>query len=249
MRLPSDIPTVVLTHPVEQGDELVTGLQQKGIDLVIDQRIVTKGIVPNALQLTVLKQSDWVLFTSKRGVAYAFESPEILALLKQKNIACVGKKTAHALEIEGLKPSFVSSGKTGEEMADELIAAHLIDNKRVVAVLGELADETLLSKLSGICDFSRINIYRTHLETQIRPETLEKIQTGLPLIVCATSPSCFISFHNVYGNFLHSNVTFASIGPVTTRAMLASGVNPVVEGQTSTYGSLLDELLKYINLS
>jgi uroporphyrinogen-III synthase len=246
--LPSSIPSVVLTHPCEKGDELVAGLQQNGIDLVIDQRIFTEGIVPNAQQLTVLKQCDWVLFTSKRGVAHALTIQGIVELLIHKNIACVGKKTAIALEKEGLKPSFTSSGKTGEEMAEELIATHLIDDKRVVAVLGELAEETLLSKLSGICDFSRINIYRTHLETHIKPDTLEKIHSGLPLVVCATSPSCFKSFFETYHNYLNPNVVFASIGPVTTHAMLACGVNPVVEGQTSTYGSLLDEILTYINL-
>jgi len=231
-------PLIILTHPHGAHDVLKVGLETSGLEVLSDVMIETESIALTDRDKQTIFKSRRLILTSKRGVDYLF-SQLCPAEVLDKSFICIGKKTALALEKRGIKPWWVSYGKTASDLVKELKHARFHPEEKWIALLGALAEDTLEEGLSPLCDFQRINIYQTALVNQSSPETIKHLQSDKQVMVVCTSPSCFHGYMNNYSSHLHAGVQFASIGPVTTKAMVDTGIVPVVEAYRSTYEGLL----------
>jgi len=233
--------SVVLTHPMGNDDLLFNGLKSEGIKVICDPMIDTEQVNLEDECREYLYNSRRIIFTSKRGVEYFFQQVKPADVL-DKSFICIGKKTAQVLEKHGMKPWWVSSGRTASDLVKELQQAHIRPNEKWVGMLGELAENTLADGLQTVCDFRRYNVYRTIIAEKQNSETLEFLQSKKPILVVCTSPSCFNGFMNLYGSLIHSEVGFASIGPATTKAMKKQDIKPAVVARLSTYEGLWQEM-------
>lgn len=231
-------PVLILTHPHGQKDIMLKSLTHSGIRVLSDVMIETTELSLTNSEKKALFDCRRILLTSKRGVDYLFRQVRPAEVL-DKSFICVGKKTAFALEKKGIKPWWVSGGKTASDLVNELKHARFCKNEKWIAVLGNLAEDTLQNGLSDLCHFQRINIYETRLVKNTNQQTIEQLESKAETLVVCTSPSCFHAFTKNYKDHLHANVGFASIGPVTTKAMLDADINPVIEARQSTYEGLL----------
>lgn len=232
---------VVLTHPVGDDDLLYHGLIQEGVDVICDPMINTEQIDLNHEDLAVIYKSRRIIFTSKRGVEY-FLSQVKPADVLDKNFICIGKKTAQIVEKNGLKVWWVSHGRTASDLVEELQQAHISPNEVWVGLLGELAETTLEDGLLNVCDFRRFNVYKT-INADCKSENTENVlRSKRPMLVVCTSPSCFNGFMDLYGDLIHDEVGFASIGPTTTKSMKKRDVTPAVIARLSTYEGLWHEM-------
>ncbi|MBI9064619.1 MAG: uroporphyrinogen-III synthase [Marinilabiliaceae bacterium] len=231
-------PVIILTHPHNDKDVLKKGLVKSGLEVITDVMIETDAIALSEAEKKVIFSCRRIILTSKRGVEYLFTQLRPAEIL-DKSFICIGKKTAMALERKGIKPWWVSHGKTASDLVNELRHARFQKNEKWIALLGDLAEDTLEEGLSRLCDFQRINIYRTTLVKQSSDETVRRLQKRDKVLVVCTSPSCFHGYINNYSNHIHPGIQFASIGPVTTKAMFAKGIEPMIEANRSTYEGLL----------
>nr|WP_321407019.1 uroporphyrinogen-III synthase [uncultured Carboxylicivirga sp.] len=218
---------VILTHPIGEDDLLYNGLLGEGIDVIRDPMINTEQIELCKDELNVIFQSRRIIFTSKRGVEYFLNQVKPADIL-DKNFICIGKKTAQILEKSGLKAWWVSNGRTASDLVEELREVHFSKNEKWVGLLGELAENTLEDGLQDLCDYKRYNIYRTTNADSRNEKTEALLKAKRPMLVVCTSPSCFDGFMDIYGDLIHDEVGFASIGPTTTKSMKKRDVNPVV---------------------
>jgi len=232
---------VVLTHPLGTDDLLYKGLLSEGVEVVCDPMIDTEQVTLEDECLNHLYQSRRVIFTSKRGVEYFFQQVKPADVL-DKSFICIGKKTAQVLEQHGMKPWWVSGGRTASDLVKELRQAHIRPSEKWVGMLGELAENTLADGLKDVCDFKRYNVYRTIIANQKSRQTEELLKAQKSMLVVCTSPSCFNGFMDLYGEQVHDNVGFASIGPATTKAMKKRDVTPTVIARFSTYEGLWQEM-------
>ncbi|MBK3518928.1 uroporphyrinogen-III synthase [Carboxylicivirga marina] len=233
--------SVVLTHPLGNDDLLYQGLMNEGVKVVCDAMIDTEQLNLGDDCLKNLYESRRIIFTSKRGVEYFFKQVKPADVL-DKSFICIGKKTAQVLEKHGMKPWWVSGGRTASDLVKELQQAHVRPGEKWVGMLGELAENTLADGLRDVCHYSRYNVYRTIIAEKQNDTTLELLKSGKPMLVVCTSPSCFTGFMNLYSELLHNEVGFASIGPATTKAMKKQEVTPAVVARLSTYEGLWQEI-------
>lgn len=232
---------VILTHPVGNDDLLYAGLLREGIEMVCDPMIDTEQIKLEDECLKYLMQSRRIIFTAKRGVEYFFQQIKPADVL-DKSFICIGTKTARVLEQHGMKAWWVSGGRTASDLVTELQQAHVRPHEKWVGILGELAENTLETGLKNVCDYKRYNVYRTIITTRENEHTLALFNKKTPVVVACTSPSCFNGFMNLYGERLHKEVGFASIGPATTKAMKKKDIVPGIVAHLSTYEGLWQEM-------
>ncbi len=236
--------SILLTHPSANVDVLSHGLSKLKLNVLHEPMIHTESLALCTRSYELIKNADNCIFTSKNAIKHFFQQvqPE---LIQTKNIFCVGKKTAESLLHYGIVPTRVSQGKTAADMVQDLSQQDHPKHEKWVCILGTAAENTLVDGLKKYYPINRINIYQTITKEEKQETTIRLLKSKKDLWVSCTSPSCFTTFLNLYGELLHENIHFVSIGPVTTEAMKKKHITPELEAQWPTYENLLQDLSHY----
>jgi uroporphyrinogen-III synthase len=150
---------------------------------------------------------DWLLLTSRTGVDALL--PRLDGGLPQ--VAAVGRGTAEALREHGIEPALVATVSTQEGLAAELPRPA----GRVLFAGAEDARDLLVRELGA--DF--VPLYRT---VELRPERLP--EADLAVLASASAARSLAA--------LGADLPCVSIGPVTTAAARACGLDVVAEAAT-----------------
>ena len=203
---------VVVTRPRSQAGPLVERLEALGLEVVECPLIEIDPLDEPAHVDT--SGYHWVIVTSPNGA-------ELFAQRRRGNraqIAAVGPGTAETLRRLGIEPDLVPQVSTQEGVLDEFPTP----SGRVLFVGAEGSRRMLIDALDA--DF--VPLYRTRLLRPTPPEG--------DLVVLA-SGSAARSFAAVGGT-----TPAVSIGPQTTRAARAAGLDVVAEAQTHDLDGLVD---------
>ena len=186
-----------------------------------------------------LSDFDYYVFTSKNGVNCFFN----LNFVKGKIVKaiCLGEKTKGALLENGIEPVFVSSKSYADNLITELVNNQMVRNKKILLVLGNLADNRIEEGLSSTCNVSRINIYQTNLETS-KKEDITNLLKNRNTISIFTSPSSFQAFSNLYDS---EETTLASIGATTSESIESSGFTVKIIAAEQTYDGISKAIINY----
>jgi uroporphyrinogen-III synthase len=221
---------VLITRPRAQSAAFGAALQMAGFEPVFFPVIEIHPLE----DLTALDQAlakiecyDWVVFTSVNGVEVVFDrlfalipTPLPLGEGQGVRVAAIGPKTAEALRVRGIEPSFVP-----EEYIAEAILPGLGDlsGKWVLLPRAEIARKALpeaIAKADGVAH--EIAVYHT-LPAQPDPDGTAALQQGVD-VVTLTSPSTVQNFvaivtrQGLDPQHLPGNPVFACIGPITLKA-------------------------------
>jgi uroporphyrinogen III methyltransferase/synthase len=202
---------VVVTRPRGQEEELVRGLEALGHEVVHCPLIEPESLGDAPVDVSGY---DWVIVTSPNGA-------ELFAQRRRGDharIAAVGPGTAETLRGLGIEPDLVPQVSTQEGLLDEFPTPP----GRVLFVGAEGSRRVLIDALDA--DF--VPLYRTRLLRPAPPEG--------DLVVLA-SGSAARSFAAVGGT-----TPAVSIGPQTTSAARAAGLDVVAEAQTHDLDGLVD---------
>jgi uroporphyrinogen-III synthase len=150
---------------------------------------------------------DWLLLTSRTGVDALL--PRLDGGLPQ--VAAVGRGTAEALREHGIEPALVATVSTQEGLAAELPRPA----GRVLFAGAEDARDLLVRELGA--DF--VPLYRT---VELRPERFP--EADLAVLASASAARSLAA--------LGADLPCVSIGPVTTAAARACGLDVVAEAAT-----------------
>ncbi|CAI8279926.1 MAG: Uncharacterised protein [Cryomorphaceae bacterium] len=186
-----------------------------------------------------LSDFDYYVFTSKNGVKSFFNCDFVKG--KTINTICLGEKTRNALIENGVEPVFISEESYADNLITELVNNQMVRNKKILLVLGNLADNRIEEGLSSTCNVSRINIYQTNLETS-KKEDITNLLKNRNTISIFTSPSSFQAFSNLYDS---EETTLASIGTTTSESIESSGFTVKIIATEQTYDGISKAIINY----
>lgn len=214
--------TVLVTRAQHQAKQMSVAVKAKsGIPLEIPL-LRMEGMSHRQIQHIVgkLHSYDWVIFTSKNGVAF------FLNRLRKKlpvtmKIAAVGVKTKLELEKRGYEVDFVPTSFVAEVFAEEFVKK-LSGNECILFPKGNLARDVIPVALREIgVSLDELVVYGTKENVEKKRELIEALEVGKVDIITFTSPSTVTSFvHLLEGaNWREwtKKCTIACIGPITKK--------------------------------
>lgn len=184
-----------------------------------------------------LERSDWLVFTSRRGVeAYARLHPA--ALPRSVRVAVVGTATAAAAKELVGRADLLSEAGTAASLARAL-AERVAPGTRVLVALAENAGTTLEEAIEAAgARCVRVDVYRT--------VPMPPLQTKHPLSalgadnVLLASPSAVTGFVNQVS--LDVTADIYTIGPSTTAAAEAAGLEVKAQAEYPSLDGLMEAM-------
>jgi uroporphyrinogen III methyltransferase / synthase len=201
---------VVVTRPREQAGPLVDRLEALGHE-VVECPLIEIEPLEGPVEV---EGYEWVIVTSPNGAR------ELHARARGPlpKVAAVGPGTAETLRSLGMEPSFVPSISSQDGLVDEFPRT----TGRVLFAAAEGARRGPIQKLGA--DF--VPLYRTRLVRPAAPPEGD--------LVVLASGSAARSFGE-----LGTGIPAVSIGPQTTRAAEAAGIQVAAEAETHDLDGLV----------
>jgi len=251
---------IVVTRRTEQAGSFAQRLTELGADVLEVPTIkITTPTEKDAIVdcLLELNSYDWLVFTSANGVTSFFDiffrRFQDLRDIGGARIAAVGSATAAKLRELHLQVDLMPEEFTGRKIAEAFKKYQDIENVKMCLLRAEVANRDLpdaLQELGAIVD--DIAIYKTVPETEDRGGACERLLTDGADWVTFTSSSTVEHFHarfdlpKLVKKF--PKLKLASIGPETSKTILALGLKPAVEAKDHTTDGLIASLLKAAKL-
>ena len=247
---------IVVTRSRDQSSQLAHELRELSAEVL---EIPTIRIVPpddlSGLKDAILELNsyNWIVFTSPNGVTaffdYFFKGFEDLRDIGGVRIAAVGPATAAKLTELHLKVDVMPREYVGVQVAKALADFESVENLNILLMRAEAASEDLpaaLEALGGIVD--DIACYKTIPETDDSSGDVANLLENGADWITFTSSSTVDNFHarfdlpKMVKKF--PGTKLASIGPETSKALIALGLKANVEAKPHTIEGLVDALKK-----
>jgi uroporphyrinogen III methyltransferase/synthase len=247
---------IVVTRARAQAGQLSRLLLERGADVL---EIPAIRIEPPSDHLALadalleLNAYDWLIFTSPNGVAAFFEhffkAFDDMRDIGGARIAAVGPGTAAQLRELHLKVDLMPAEATAAALAAALTGYESIENLKMLLMRAEAAGNELPQKLESLgAIVDDIACYKTAPETEDRNgDGARLLQDGADWITFA-SASAVGNFHARFNlNRLltaYPQIKLATIGPETSKAVIALGFKPALEAGEHTIDGLVQALEK-----
>jgi uroporphyrinogen III methyltransferase/synthase len=246
---------VVVTRTREQASQLSRRLLELGADVL---EVPTIRIVPPTNRhdiadvLLELNSYDWIVFTSPNGVAaffeFFFKVFEDLRDIGGVRIAAVGPATAAKLQELHLKVDVTPKEYVASKITAAMKEFGSVDNLKILLMRAEAANGELPKELEtagAIVD--DIACYKTVPETEDRTGAASRLlEEGADWVTFASS-SAVDSFNTRFGlkKLLtdRPQIKLASIGPESSKAIIALGLKPHLEAKEHTIEGLVKALV------
>lgn len=248
---------IVVTRAGGQAGSLTKALKEMGADVL---EIPTIKIVPpdnlgplkDALQ--GLGAYNWLVFTSPNGVGaffdYFFKVFTDMRDIGGVRIAAVGPGTAAKLKELHLHVDVVPNKSLSRELPKAIAAFESMENLTVLLPRAQKANPELtkqLEDLGAIVD--DIPCYKTVPETEDHNGAAERFLSSGANWITFTSGSTVEHFHarfNVPAMMQRfPDLKLASIGPETSKAILALGLKPNLEAKIHSITGLVQALRQW----
>jgi uroporphyrinogen III methyltransferase/synthase len=239
---------VVVTRPKAQASGLAGALRDLGA------RVVEAAVIePEPLEFAIpdLDGVDLLVLSSPNGAKAFFA--ELRATFRDVRslagvtIAVIGPGTADAVRAEGIEPDLIPSRAVGESLAD-LVSGFEVRHAMIVRARGgrDVVRQALLNGGTPVVDL--IEPYETVAEP-LDPRTRARaLEADWATFTSASSVRFFLEAVGGLGGggadiVRASDLRLASIGPITSEALRAHGLEPDVEAAEHTPAGLVDALV------
>jgi len=202
-----------------------------------------------------LNAYDWLVFTSANGVAaffdFFFRRFQDLRDLGGARIAAVGPATAAKLRELHLEVDVMPDEAFGKNIAAAINKFESVENLKICLLRAESANPDLphaLEEFGAIVD--DIAVYKTVAETEDAGDAAATLRDSGADWITFTSGSTVEHFHARFDltKLLKQfpALKLASIGPETSQAIRALGLEPALEAEEHTTEGLIAVLLKAV---
>jgi len=240
---------IVVTRAAAQAPLLSERLRELGAEVVEmpATRVVRLDLSPLRDAVARIGEYQWIIFTSQNGVAIFWEqllgSGLDARALAGVRIAAVGPATAGALLEHGIVVDVVPERFVAESLLEKLAERDDVAGARVLYVTAEGAREVLpegLEELGAIVQ--RIDAYRSIVDGTGAKRLRRALEEGNVDLVTFTSASSVRGYVETVGEELSRRAPAASIGPATSEAIRAAGIDLKVEAKESTIDGLVEAI-------
>jgi uroporphyrinogen III methyltransferase/synthase len=211
---------IIVTRPSPDADEMIAALVRAGAQvlhapLIQIQKLELKGDLPN------LKEYDAVVFSSKNGARYFFETfQKIPSTLK---IAAVGASTASEIKTHGVQVDLVPKQSEGsEELFSEMKRAWKLKRMRILLPRAREGREFLMKGLEREgASVTSLPLYETVPDSEGVQKCLKLLHDGVDWITFASGSAVFALFEGSQVNpeIEEHRTKIAVIGPTTAEAL------------------------------
>ncbi len=236
---------IAVTRATAQSSKFSAMLRAQGAS-VIELPMISIESLPHKLNSDHLTKSTQIWFTSENGVHEFMKSLWALnldtrALFKHKILA-IGPTTSKCLEQYGIRPDFIPDRYTQEGII-ELMKTKLKASDHILIPGAAVMRSLLTDWLENICSHEKLAVYQTIRPAYSKDELtpiFKKIE-ALDYVTFASGSAVqhFHEFLQQYEVSLHSDVKFASIGPVTSGTLEKLGYTVHLSAEPHTLDSLL----------
>ena len=250
--------SVIVTRAADQARALTEPLEALGAEVLAFPVIATvepPDWDPADQAIGQLGQYHWIVLTSANAVRCFFKRLEHHGLdaeaVAEPSFAVVGSATAKALRAYGIEPHLIPADFSAEGLIAEFEELGLGEGSHVLIPRAIEARELLPDTLrSWGATVDVAPVYQT-VPGEPGPGVLERLRDEAVDAATFTSPSTFRNFRAMLQTAeLDADATLrgmvlASIGPVTSEAIRASGHEVAVEPEKSTVKELAAALGAY----
>jgi uroporphyrinogen III methyltransferase/synthase len=251
---------IVVTRTREQASQLSKQLHDLGAEVL---EIPTIKIVPPSEDrrqdlieaLLELNSYNWLVFTSPNGVTAFFDlffkRFHDLRDIGGAHIAAIGPATAAKLKELHLQVDLMPDEALASKIATAFDKFETVENLKICLLRAEVANSDLpkaLEELGAIVD--DIPVYKTVPETEDLNGAAASLTEGGTDWITFTSASTVEHFHarfdlpKLMKKFPQAKLV--SIGPETSKAIRALGVEPTVEAKDHSVEGVVQALTKTV---
>lgn len=249
---------IVVTRTRQQASQLSQQLSDLGAEVLEIPTIKIVSPSDDRCQdlvdaLLELNSYNWLVFTSPNGVTSFFDlffkQFHDLRDIGGVRIAAIGPATAAKLKELHLQVDLMPDEAIGSKIAAAFEKYESVENLKICLLRAEVANPDLpkaLEEHGAIVD--DIAVYKTVPETADPTHAAAKLLEGGADWITFTSASTAEHFHarfdlpKLVKTF--PRLKLASIGPETSKAIRALGVEPAIEAKEHTIDGLVKTLLK-----
>jgi uroporphyrinogen III methyltransferase / synthase len=240
---------IVVTRAAAQSAHLSEKLRELGADVIEmpATRVARLDLAPLRHAISHVGDYQWIVFTSQNAVAIFWEQLlradlDARALAGVK-IAAIGPATAGALLEHGIVVDVVPERFVAESLLKKLSERADISGASVLYVTAEGAREVLPDGLEELgAHLSVVPAYRSINDGTGSTRLARVLETGTVDLATFTSASAVRGYVDAMGEELARRAPAASIGPVTSEAITAAGVELKCEAKESTIEGLIDAI-------
>jgi uroporphyrinogen III methyltransferase/synthase len=244
---------VAVTRSADQAGELVAALEELGAAAVECPTIATEPPAdPGALRKAAasLREFSWIVFTSVHAVealwgALAEAGRDARALAGCK-LCCVGAATVRRLEQFGLRCDVQPAEASTAALVEAMAAAADLRDAPVLYPRSDIAPPDLPQALAACgARVTAAEAYRTRTDATGAARLRQLLADGQVDWITFTSPSTVTAaLSAVDARALQARpVHLASIGPSTSAALRAAGLQPTVEAAEHTVRGLVEAIV------
>ena len=244
---------IVVTRATQQARTLSEKLRELGADVVEmpSTQIARLDLSPLRQAIGRLSNYGWLILTSQNAVAIFWEQllgegkdARALAGLK---VAAIGPATAGALLQHGIAVDVVPQRFVAESLLEMLRSRDDLSGRTILYVTGQGSREVLPQGLGEIgADVEVIEAYRSIPDGQGAERLARAIEAGKLDLATFTSGSAVRGYVDAIGEDLAKRVPAASIGPQTSDALRAAGIEVRAEAKESTLDGLVSAVLSVV---
>ncbi|MEM7582017.1 MAG: uroporphyrinogen-III synthase [Acidobacteriota bacterium] len=240
---------VVVTRAAHQAERLLRELRDRGAEAVPLPLIeLTPPPDPHALERAVelLPEIDWLVFTSANAVAALM--PRVSGPLETP-CAVVGAATARALKGYGVEASLVASVPRATGLLEALLPRLELGAHVLVPQAADARPELVNGLTAAGVAVTAVTAYGKRQPPAAESQARELFTGSTIGWVSFTSPRIARNFASLFGDdwpHRRDEIKALSIGPVTSSALHALGVEAVIEAPRPSDTGLVDALLQAI---
>jgi uroporphyrinogen III methyltransferase/synthase len=241
---------IVVTRAADQAPALSGRLAELGAEVVEvpAARIARLDLTPLRTALEELSGYDWIVFTSRNGVLLFWEqllsSGRDARSLAGLRIAAVGAATAGSLLEHGIAVDVIPERFVAEGLIEALRDRDDVRGASVLHVGAEGARDVLRAGLEELgATVTMLAAYRSVPQPEGAENLRAALEQGEVDLVTLMSASAVSGFVDAVGADAARGAAAASIGPITSEAARAAGLDVAIEAEESTMDGLVDAIV------
>jgi uroporphyrinogen III methyltransferase/synthase len=240
---------IVVTRAAAQSAHLSEKLRELGADVIEmpATRVARLDLAPLRHAISHVGDYQWIMFTSQNAVAIFWE--QLLGAdldaraLAGVRIAAIGPATAGALLEHGIVVDVVPERFVAESLLKKLSERADISGASILYVTAEGAREILPDGLEELgAQLSVVPAYRSINDGTGSTRLARALERGTVDLATFTSASAVRGYVDAVGEELARRAPAASIGRVTSEAIMAAGIELKCEAKESTIEGLIDAI-------
>jgi uroporphyrinogen III methyltransferase/synthase len=243
---------ILVTRAQTQASTLSELLAAEGADVIEMPATKIESIDSSEVDAVIgrIAAYQWIIFTSQNGVRVFWDALRRHGLdsraLGTAKVAAVGPATADALLDRGIAVDVSPERFVAEALLDALRERDDVRGSHVLYAAAEGARDVLPDGLGELgAKVDRLHLYRSVVDGGGADDVRARLLGGDVDLVTFTSASAVRAFVTTVGDGAAKRAKAASIGPVTSEAIRAAGIDVAVEAEVATMSGHVDAICGY----